>query len=59
MSDEEEDDDGDLFADSEKEGGDIEDIEENVKSVSVITTFLSRCSLILTLYFCLFGLLSF
>ncbi|XP_028719861.1 WASH complex subunit 2C isoform X7 [Peromyscus leucopus] len=32
MSDEEEDDDGDLFVDSEKEGDDIEDIEENAKS---------------------------
>lgn len=32
MSDEEEDDDADLFADSEKEGDDIEDIEESAKS---------------------------
>ncbi|XP_076423792.1 WASH complex subunit 2C isoform X6 [Peromyscus maniculatus bairdii] len=32
MSDEEEDDEGDLFVDSEKEGDDIEDIEENAKS---------------------------
>ncbi|XP_055460156.1 WASH complex subunit 2C isoform X6 [Psammomys obesus] len=32
MSDGEEEDDGDLFADSEKEGDDIEDIEENAKS---------------------------
>lgn len=36
MSDEEEDDEGDLFVDSEKEGDDIEDIEENAKSVSVV-----------------------
>lgn len=36
MSDEEEDDDGDLFADSEKEGDDIEDIEGNAKSVSIV-----------------------
>lgn len=38
MSDEEEDDDADLFADSEKEGDDIEDIEESAKSVSIIIT---------------------
>lgn len=36
MSDEEEDDEGDLFVDSEKEGDDIEDFEENAKSVSVV-----------------------
>lgn len=36
MSDEEEDDDGDLFADSEKEGDDIEDTEGNAKSVSIV-----------------------
>lgn len=49
MSDEEEDDDGDLFADSEKEGDDIEDIEENTKSVSIVIPWWGLGSRVCTL----------
>jgi WASH complex subunit FAM21 len=39
MSDEEEDDDADLFADSEKEEEDIEDAEETIKPVRECSSY--------------------
>lgn len=54
MSDEEEDDDGcDIFADSEKEEEDIEDIEENTRPVRKTTVnSLDKVLEMRTCYFC-------